>query len=186
MKKVISLCLLLCLTASVVIAQPSAEEIYESMLRAFDPALIRQAEERGLYDREAFPILRAMNPFFIRGDFDGNGELDIAFWVQNGDTGERGVAILHSTLNRMYIFGAGRSRPDPQGASSTQVWVDAWHLVPVGQTETHPFNDIPEIGVREGQPFTLERETLEFVNLGKSAFVFYWANGKYWEFWTAD
>lgn len=167
-------------------AQNLAEELYESLLRTVDPDLIQRAEELGLYDRDALPVLRAMNPFFIRGDFNGDGALDVAFWVQNRGTGERGVAIVHSTLDRMYLFGAGQPHPNAPVGSSTEVSVDAWHLVPRGRTEAHPFGDVPEIGVSEGVPFTFERETLEFVHLGKSAFVFYWANGRYWEFWTAD
>jgi hypothetical protein len=140
----------------------------------------------GIYNRDALPVLRDMNPFFLRGDFNGDGELDIAFWVLNRETQERGVAILHSTLDRLYVFGAGRSLPEPQGGESTAINVDAWHLVPRGSVESHPYGDIPTIALTEGQPFTFERETLEFVCLGKAAFVFYWANGQYWHFVTAD
>lgn len=171
---------------SAVIAQPDAQEIYDRMLRAFDPALLQEAEARGLYDRETLPVVRTMNPFYIRGDFNGDGELDLAFWVQNPETQQRGVAILHSTLERLYVFGAGQPRPDPQGTAPNELWVDAWHLIPAGQMEGHPYGDVPEVGVVDGEPFTFERETLEFVHLGKSAFVFYWADGQYWEFWTAD
>jgi hypothetical protein len=52
--------------------------------------------------------------------------------------------------------------------------------------EAHPWGDVREIGVREGVPFTFQRDTLEFVHFGKSAFAIYWANGRYWMFWTAD
>ena len=58
--------------------------------------------------------------------------------------------------------------------------------VSAGYTEAHPLGNISEIGVVEGRPFTLERETLAFVNLGKSAFVLYWSDGRYWRFSTAD
>jgi hypothetical protein len=166
--------------------QRDAQQIYESMLGNLDPSLIHEAERLGIYDRDSLPVLRAINPFFLRGDFNGDGELDIAFWVQNHETQERGVAILHSTLDRLHVFGAGQSLPEPQGSESTAINVDAWHLVSRGTVESHPYSDIPAIGLTEGQPFTFERETLEFVYLEKAAFVFYWANGQYWQFATAD
>jgi hypothetical protein len=174
------------LIAAPVIAQNSAQAIYDSMLQAFDPDLLLQAERSGLYDREAFPVLRDINPFYLRGDFNDDGELDLAFWVSNPETRERGVAILHSTLDRLWVFGAGQPRPDPQGQYASEISADTWHLIPKGRTEMSPYGDIPEIGLTEGQPFTFEHETLEFVHLGKSAFVFYWADGQYREFWTAD
>ena len=156
------------------------------MLGSLDPDLIREAERLGIYDRAALPVSRAINPFFLRGDFNGDGELDVAFWVQNRETEERGIAVLHSTLDRLYVFGAGQSLPEPRGRDSTSLNVDAWHLVPGGTVESHPYGNISAIGLTEGEPFTFERETLEFVYLGKAAFVFYWANGQYWQFATAD
>ena len=50
------------------IASPrqSAQEILENMLSHLDPHLIRQAEENGLYDRAEYPVLREINPFFLR------------------------------------------------------------------------------------------------------------------------
>jgi len=156
------------------------------MLARLDPDLVQAAEARGIYDRDALPVLRTMNPFFIRGDFNADGELDVAFWVQNRETQEHGVAILHSTLDELYLFGAGRPSPDRQTGSPNEIRVDAWHLLSADHTEAHPVGDVPEIGVVEGRPFTFEREALEFVNLGKSAFVLYWSDGRYWQFWTAD
>jgi hypothetical protein len=167
-------------------AQDPAREIYERMLAAYDPHLLREAEDKGLYDRESLPVLREMNPFFLRGDLNGDGEMDLAFWVRDGVSGERGIAILHSTLDTLYVFGAGRPGPPPEGVVPNQGRVDAWHLIPAGHTDSHQYGDIPEIGAVREAPFTFERDTLEFVFLGKSAFVFYWANGRYWIFGTSD
>jgi hypothetical protein len=164
----------------------SAQAIYDSALSAFDPDLLRKAEERGLYDRTELPVFRGMNPFFMRGDFNGDGELDLAFWVRDTKTQERGIAIVHSTLDRLYVFGAGRPRPPPAEPNTTTLDVDAWHLLPAGHTEPHLYTGVPALGLTAEQPFTFERETIEFVHLLKSAFAFYWAGGQYWEIWTAD
>ena len=119
------------------------------------------------------------------GDFNDDGEMDIAFWIKKKGTDLRGVAIVHSTLDTLYIFGAGHPRPEG-GDTGNQILVDAWHLLHPGYVEDYPWNSIPEIGVRHGRPFTFDKETIEFVHLARSSFVFYWAKGKYWEFWTAD
>jgi len=166
-------------------AEEMAKKIHELMLRSCDPFLLRQAEEAGLYDRKEFPVWRDMNPFYIRGDFNGDGEMDVAFWVKKKESGLRGVAIIHSTLDTLYLFGAGRPRP-AGGSRGDQARGDGWHLLPAGHVENHLYGSIPEIGVVDGSPFSFERETLEFVHFGKSAYVFYWAKGRYWEFWTAD
>ena len=170
--------------------QRNTDEIHQrmltSMLNSCDPYLLRQAEKVGLYSREEFPICRDINPYYIRGDFNGDREMDVAFWVKDKSNELQGIAILHGTLDTLYVFGAGKARPLSDKIRSNQVRVDGWHLLPQGYVTEHPYNNIPEIGVVEGKPFTFERETLEFIHFGKSAFVFYWAKGQYWEFWTAD
>jgi len=149
------------------------------------PFLLRQAEEHGIYDGELFPVVREVNPYYLRGDFDGDGGTDLAFWVEDSERHTRGVAILHATLDTLRVYGAGRPRPSG-GGSRTEVSAGTWRVLPAGHVESHPYGNIPEIGVTDGVPFTFERETLELVHPGKSAFVFYWAKGRYWEFWTAD
>lgn len=161
------------------------QEIYESMMAEYDPFLIRQAEEKGIYDRDEYPVWRGKNPFFIRGDFNGDGGMDIAFWISQKDTGFRGIAIIHSTLDTMYVFGAGI--PGNYGSRNVpEMGGDTWHLLPAGTIVEFTFSNVPEIGYEKGKPFTFERETLEFVALARSSYVLYWANGKYWVIWTGD
>ncbi len=174
------------LRVSVLEAQDRAQQIMEQMLAGWDPYLIHEAEELGLYDREALPVFRGMNPFFLRGDFNGDGGMDVAFWVREPESGLTGVAILHSTLDTLFVYGAGRPGPSPDGEMPNEGRVDTWHVIPAGHVKEHHYGNIPSIGVVEESSFTFERETLEFVFLGKSAFVFYWADGRYWMFWTAD
>ena len=111
--------------------------------------------------------------------------MDIAIWITKKDTDLRGVAIIHSTLDTMYVFGAGepgyygrRNRPE--------VDCDTWHLIPAGTVAEFTLTSIPEIGIEEGKPITFDQETLQFVYLARSSYVLYWAKGKYWVIWTAD
>jgi hypothetical protein len=124
-----------------------------------------------------------INPFYVQGDFNGDGGQDVAVWVTERASGKPGIAIVHSTVERLHVFGAGRPLPD---GSDTALTADGWHVRARGSVEAHPWGDVREIGVREGVPFTFQRDTLEFVHFGKSAFAIYWANGRDWMFWTAD
>ena len=158
----------------------------ERMLRLLDPDLLRRADEKGLYKREDYPVLRAMNPFFLRGDFNGDGAMDVAVWVRQRSSGLSGVAIVHSTLDSVRYLGAGSGTTDLSGTGKRgEVAADAWHVLPAGTT-VRAFAAVPEIGAVEGRPFTLRHEALQFVWLGKSSFTFYWMNGRYWEIWTGD
>ena len=185
--------LLLAIVASNGVDVPTAEaqrpartavELMETMLRSLDPDLLQRAGQNGIYAREDYPVLRSVNPFFVRGDFNGDGELDLAFWVTQRSSGLRGVAVVHSTLDRIYYLGAGHHEYG-YFEKPGEVASDAWHVRPAGAV-VHSFSNVPEIDAVEGRDFTLERETLEFVWLGKSAFVYYWANGRYWMIQTGD
>ena len=48
-----------------------------------------------------------LNPFFLHGDFDGDGKSDTAVMVKDKTTGKIGIAISHSTTNKVFVVGAG-------------------------------------------------------------------------------
>jgi hypothetical protein len=127
-----------------------------------------------------------MNPFFIRGDFDGDGAMDLAVWVTQRSSGLRGVIVVPSTLDAVYYLGAGHGNENLDNTGKRgEVFADAWQVLPVG-TVVQAFESVREIGAVEGEPFTFRRETLQFHWLGKSSFAFYWASGRFWEVWTGD
>lgn len=49
----------------------------------------------------------AMNPFYLRGDFDGDGKPDYALWIKAKTGGATGIAIWLSTKHKFVILGAG-------------------------------------------------------------------------------
>jgi len=54
-----------------------------------------------------YAVYEGMNPFFVSGDFDGDGKTDVAVWVMNKRTKELGVIILHRGSRAMFVLGAG-------------------------------------------------------------------------------
>ena len=66
-----------------------------------------------------------INPFYLSGDFDGDGKLDFAVQVIRG--GSRGILICLSTQGIPSIVGAGSSIIWP----SAEEWrFDAWSVIP--------------------------------------------------------
>jgi hypothetical protein len=49
----------------------------------------------------------AMNPFYLRGDFDGDKKTDYAFWIRDKSTGEVGIAIWLTSRRNIVVIGAG-------------------------------------------------------------------------------
>jgi hypothetical protein len=41
----------------------------------------------------------ALNPFYLRGDFNGDGKPDVAILVKNKTPGKLGIAICHNGKN---------------------------------------------------------------------------------------
>lgn len=50
-----------------------------------------------------------LNPFYVRGDFDGAGELDLAVLVVQKSTGKRGILVVHRPDMTAHLLGAGTS-----------------------------------------------------------------------------
>jgi len=81
-----------------------------------------------------------LNPFCLRGDFDGDGNIDFAVLVRQPASGKAGIVIIHRATGRVFVLGAG-TRFGYGGDDFT--WMDAWRVfdkgkVPQGATEERP------------------------------------------------
>jgi hypothetical protein len=69
----------------------------------------------------------ALNPFYLRGDFNGDGKPDVAILVKNKTSGKLGIAICHNGKNEIFLIGAGT----PIGnAGDDFSWMDALPVYP--------------------------------------------------------
>ncbi|MFC1595445.1 hypothetical protein ACFL3X_00860 [Gemmatimonadota bacterium] len=137
--------------------------------------ILFNAERSGLWSPSTYPLNFEINPFYLRGDFNGDGANDLAFWVTEASSGKRGIAIIHSTLDTLWVFGAGHLFQD-YGAD--QIWVDTWYVLPKG-TKLNPRRSIPEVGFEEGKEFIFKQEAVSPMMVAKSSFAIYWHNGRY-------
>lgn len=66
-----------------------------------------------------------MNPFYLEGDFNGDGKIDVAVLVKQRSTGKLGIAIVHGTTGKVTILGAGVAIGN--GGDDFQ-WMDSWQV----------------------------------------------------------
>ena len=66
-----------------------------------------------------------MNPSYLEGDFNGDGEMDTAVLVNERSTGKIGIAIVHGITGKVIIFGAGIGIGN--GGDDFE-WMDSWQV----------------------------------------------------------
>ena len=69
------------------------------------------------------------NPFYLRGDFNGDGNTDVAILVQHRSTGKIGIAIVHGATDKVIILGAGVGIGN--GGDDFE-WMDSWRVFSKG------------------------------------------------------
>jgi hypothetical protein len=66
-----------------------------------------------------------MNPFYLRGDFNGDSKIDVAALVKERSTGKLGIAIIHGATGKVTILGAGTTIGN--GGDDFE-WMDSWQI----------------------------------------------------------
>ena len=88
-------------------------------------------ELRDFYDQEnirtTYKINKDLNPFYLRGDFDGDKKIDYAFAVIEIKTDKKGILIYHLGTKMYFTLGAGQVIRDGY-KSDDMNWMDAWKV----------------------------------------------------------
>jgi len=72
-----------------------------------------------------------LNPKLITGDFNGDGNQDFAFPIENKTTHKKGFTIIHGGKVTIEIFGTGESgKPGPEDFN----WASNWFVYPMGHS----------------------------------------------------
>ena len=70
-----------------------------------------------------------LNPFYLRGDFNGDRKPDIAILIKELKTGKKGISVFHVGKNEVFVLGAGTSIGN--GGDDFK-WLDVWSVYPKG------------------------------------------------------
>jgi hypothetical protein len=74
---------------------------------------------------KAYEICFRMNPFYLHGDFNGDGKTDIAVQVTQRSTGKLGIAVINDVTDKVTIVGAGKRIGN--GGDDFE-WMDSWEI----------------------------------------------------------
>ena len=108
-----------------------------------------------------------LNPFYLRGDFNGDNKPDIAILIREHKSTKLGIAVLHFETNEVFILGAGKAI---ENGGDDFRWMDIWFVYREGKV----YQGTDEITIP-----TLKGEAL-FVEKSESASgLIYWDGEKY-------
>jgi hypothetical protein len=162
MKQFISLsCVLLAATYALT-AQDIPENILENIPEELTETLLSGAFA------QRYVIDTSINPFYLRGDFDGDAKPDYAVRVRSRKSQEVGIAIWLSSARRFTILGAGTKFDVSGGAATDLSFLDTWQVYPRKPVER---------GVDAGPPPRLRGEAILAGKSESASGLIYW-NGR--------
>jgi hypothetical protein len=87
-------------------------------------------EVRDLYEQKIkkdYSLRTDVNPFYLKGDFDGDKKLDYAINVIERKTNKKGIVIYHTGTSKHFIIGAGQPF-NGRHPGDDFWWMDAWKV----------------------------------------------------------
>ena len=90
------------------------------------PETVKRAIANGSLAKD-YDVSFHMNPFYLRGDFKGDGKIDLAVLVKQRSSGKLGIAIIHGEMDKVTILGAGVGLGN--GGDDFE-WMDSWQVYP--------------------------------------------------------
>lgn len=73
---------------------------------------------------ENYKIDNRLNKLFLEEDFNGDGQLDVAFPISETKTNKKGFAIIHGKTSEVFVLGAGKLFKNALG--DDQDYIDEW------------------------------------------------------------
>lgn len=89
---------------------------------------------KGIYDRlnqigwfSIYDIDTQVNPAYQRGDFNGDGEIDLALQIISKSSGKRGIMVMHAGDTFLHMMGAGNAFSN---LGDDFAWLKCWKVDP--------------------------------------------------------
>jgi hypothetical protein len=108
-----------------------------------------------------------LNPYYLQGDFDGDGRRDTAVLIKHKTSRKVGIAIFQSSRQEPFILGAGVSTGN--GGDDFN-WMDAWMI---------QLRGVVEMGADETPPPSLNGDALLVIKTEAASALLYWTGSKY-------
>ena len=112
-------------TKAITQIDPAPSQTPEVAMQPHDiPEVVERAIIRGPLAKK-YEVSFSMNPFYLRGDFNRDGKIDVAVLVKQRSTGKSGIAIVHGGTSKVTILGAGTAVGN--GGDDFE-WMDTWQV----------------------------------------------------------
>lgn len=115
---------------------------------------------------EKYEFSFRLNPFYLRGDFNGDKIPDVAIIVKEKKSGKFGIAIVHGGNHQVFVIGAGRKIRNGDDFD----WMNIWGIYPNGGVRR---------GAGEGKPPMLRGEALLVEKAESASALIYWDGKEY-------
>ena len=125
-----------------------------------------------------YQLSDGVNPFYVRGDLDGDGKPDYAILVTSKKTDNRFIVICRTgskkieiltDRNKSIIFDAARPAPTDPNFN----WMDAWQIT--------PRRDLDENELNEKTPPPMRGEGILAEKTESASVIIYWTGkGYHW------
>ena len=135
--------------------------------------VVRMAYEKGYWPTEKYIISsNKQNPYYLRGDFDGDGKTDVAVRVINRETSAEAIIFINTSQDTIWVVGDGQRDPE----TGLQLTGPYMRVVPKGTNIRYHASTGPELKL---EYFTLQHDGLEVGRRESFAVLYYWQNGIY-------
>jgi hypothetical protein len=123
---------------------------------------------------EAFALTAHLNPYYLQGDFDGDGRRDTALLIKHKASGKIGIAVFQSSQPEPIVLGAGIAIGN--GGDNFN-WMDAWNVKLRGPVR---------LGAGEASLISLKGDALLVIKTESASGLLYWTGSKYEWYQQAD
>ena len=135
--------------------------IASSLPRAVPVALLAERERLAPYLLSAH-----LNPYYLQGDFDGDGSTDTAILLKERASGKAGILIVGG-VGSITVLGAGNALGN--GGDDFR-WMDAWYVYPRGEVQR---------GAAGGNPPALLGDALMLHKTEAASALVHWNGSEY-------
>jgi hypothetical protein len=147
------------------LSEASETKLSFVMESSIPPHVVETLEKAGLMEKYVFTA--QINPFYVQGDFNGDGRLDCAILVKQKSSGKIGIAVILSGTRTVKILGAGI--PFGNGGDDFS-WMDAWYAYPKGTVQ---------LGAEGGTPPRLAGDALMIIKSESASSLVYWTGKQF-------
>jgi hypothetical protein len=114
-----------------------------------------------------YVLVAHINPFYLQGDFNGDGKRDTAVLIKSRTSGKVGIAIFLAGKHTPAVVGAGK----PIGNGGNDLfWMDAWSVKSKGAVER---------GMTDEAPPKLRGDALLVEATDSASALIYWTGSVY-------